>query len=909
MESHKLHLLPGYEADLTSTLDGSLKLYPSRWLAFRGTAPVDIAAVLTRLTSSPRYGLYGTITSPFSAVDVADLVQHTDLGDLVGVGDINLAQTETSGGQVYSEVFVQVDPENLPKQYLYLPDKPIPGGPGRRTTTIPDNETIINRLFGSQPQPTSNGWMEFNTIVILYNVYRKAESETLQDMILKRDFPMAIVELPEMQALRTTNNLGGVTTWSTKVLTRVTSKNSKLPANDGTAPGGDTDYHTLGRLLTEMGRLQKKMDQIVSSRVTDYSSFKAYLDKFRNEQSINVPYIVAGRWFVNGKDIGPVVDDLRLKNLVESYIEEHKESFRGPEGKPGADGKTPEFKISDNGELLYSYGDEWRSAGIFRSQRTTSETFITVKNLSKPVASGKPAKLILDIEAYKEWTLNTGGKEKEDIGETATIRLGDTTYTFTPSRQQRLELEIPFKTEYSGKSLDGTFTLGTFTQPISVTWKKAAVTKRKTVISVNSPSVNPFLVGEKGTVTFLVTAYDEVTYDSGVTQNEPMEGDPITYTTNTGSATLDTSVVTINTPVTIEIPYTASGGQKQPDKTVGVYRSGQALREVTLQWMKPETGEIVVENLRVEVEKPATVTAGQDYPVTFKVSGAAFDKWDDGTLTPKELTGKVVINGVKYPIVGNKVTVNIPYNKPGVTLQPTFEYFDRTMPVDPINLQWDAPKVVTTTPKVSVSIDRDTFEASENPATIRLRYVSKAVDTYDNGEEKERFEPTTFNISGAITDSFTSVSETGEKVLSVPRGDKITITSGDYSKEFALTWKNKTVTTSREELHLNYQNEYVLRAGETRINIPYVCKKITTYNDGSESVTHLSGKSITLSSEKWLRPYSLDEKEGTIEVDIARTLSSSREVIIGGDLTGKFQVRWLDATEVSHEDTIRMEII
>lgn len=902
MESHKLHLLPGYEADLTSTLDGSLKLYPSRWLAFRGTAPVDIAAVLSSLESSPRYGLYGTITSPFSAVDVADLVQHTDLGDLVGVGDINLAQTETSGGQVYSEVFVQVDPENLPKQYLYLPNKPIPGGPARRTTTIPDNETIINRLMGQQPQPTSNGWMEFNTIVILYNVYRKAESETLQDMILKRDFPMAIVELPEMQALRMTNNLGGVTTWSTKVLTRVTSKNSKLPAND-------TDIHTLGRLLTEMGRLQKKMDQIVSSRVTDYSSFKAYLDKFRNEQSINVPYIVAGRWFVNGKDIGPVVDDLRLKNVVEGYIEEHKEYFRGPEGKPGADGKTPEFKISDNGELLYSYGDEWRSAGIFRSQRTTSETFITVKNLSKPVASGKPAKLILDIEAYKEWILNTGGKEKEDIGDTATIRIGDTTYTFTPSRQQRLELEIPFKTEYSGKSLDGTFALGTFTQPISVTWKKAVVTKRKTVISVNSPSVNPFLVGEKGAVTFLVTAYDEVTYDSGVTQNEPMEGDPITYTTNTGSTTLDTSVVTINTPVTIEIPYTASGGQKQPDKTVGVYRSGQALREVTLQWMKPETGEIVVENLRVEVEKPATVTAGQDYPVTFKVSGVAFDKWDDGTLTPKELTGKVVINGVKYPIVGNKVTVNIPYNKSGVTIQPTFEYFDRTMPVDPITLQWDAPKVVSTTPKVSVSIDRDTFEASENPATIRLKYVSKAVDTYDNGEEKERFEPTTFNITGAITESFTSVSETGEKVLSVPRGDKITITSGEYSKEFVLAWKNKTVTTSREELRLNYQNEYVLRAGETRINIPYVCKKITSYNDGSESVTHLSGKSITLSSEKWLRPYSLDESAGTIEVDITRTLSSSREVIIGGDLTGKFQVRWLDATEVSHEDTIRMEMI
>lgn len=890
MESHKLHLLPGYEADLTSTLDGSLKLYPSRWLAFRGPG-VNITEVLSRLESSPRYGLYGTITSPFSTVDVADLVQHTDLGDLVGVGDINLAQTETSGSQVYSEVFVQVDPENLPKQYLYLPYKP-----------IADNETIINRLMGQQPQPTTNGWMEFNTIVILYNVYRKAESETLQDMLLKKDFPMAIIELPEMQALRTTNNLGGVTTWSTKVLTRVTGKNSKLPAND-------TDIHTLGRLLTEMGKLHRQLDQIVSSRVTDYGSFKAYLDKFRNEQSINVPYIVAGRWFVNGKDIGPVVDDLRLKNLVEHYIEEHKEAFRGPKGDPGKDGKTPEFKISDNGELLYSYGDEWRSAGIFRSQRTTSETFITVKNLSKPAASGKPAKLILDIEAYREWTLNTGGKEKEDIGETATIRLNDFEYTFTPLRQQRLELEIPFKTEYSGKSLDGTFTLGTFTQPISVTWKKATVTKRKTIISVNNPSVNPFLVGEKGAATFLVTAYDEVTYDSGVTQNEPMEGDPITYTTNTGSATLDTSVVTINTPVTIEIPYTASGGQKQPDKVVGIYRSGQALREVTLQWMQPETGEIVVENLRVEVEKPNTAVAGQDYPITFKVSGAAFDKWDDGTLTPKELTGNIVINGVKYPLINGKVTVNIPYNKSGVTLQPTLEYFDRTSPVDPITLQWDAPKVVSTTPKVSVTIDRDTFEASENPATIRLRYVSKVVETYDNGEEKERFEPTTFNITGAVMGNFTTVSETGEKELSVPRGDKIVVTSGEYSKEFVLTWKNKTVTSSREEINLNYRNEYVLRAGETRINIPYVCKKITSYNDGSESVTHATGKSITLSSEKWLRPYALDGQEGTIEVDITRTLSSEREVIIGGDLTGKFKVRWLDATEVSHEDTIRMEMI
>lgn len=891
MESHKLHLLPGYEADLTSTLDGSLKLYPSRWLAFRGSAPVNMTEILSRLESSPRYGLYGTITSPFSAVDVADLVQHTDLGDLVGVGDINLAQTEISGGQVYSEVFVQVDPENLPKQYLYLPDKP-----------LRDNETIINRLMGQQPQPTTNGWMEFNTIVILYNVYRKAESETLQDMLLKKDFPMAIIELPEMQTLRTTNNLGGVTTWSTKVLTRVTGQNSKLPTTD-------TDYHTLGRLLTEMGKLQKKMDQIVSSRVTDYGSFKAYLDKFRNEQSINVPYIVAGRWFVNGKDIGPVVDDLRLKNLVEGYIEEHKETFKGRPGDPGKDGKTPEFKISDTGELLYSYGDEWKSAGIFRPQRTTSETIIMVKNNSKPAASGKPAKLILEIEAYKEWTLNTGGKEKEDLGETATIRLGDFEYTFTPSRQQRLELEIPFKTEYSGKDLDGTFTLGTFTQPIKVAWKKATVTKRKIIVSVNNPSVNPFLVGEKGTVTFLVTAYDEVTYDSGVTQNEPMEGDPITYTTKDGSATLDTSVVTINTPVTIEIPYTASGGRKQPDKVVGVYRSGQTLREVTLQWMQPETGEIVVENLRVEVEKPNTVTAGKDYPVTFKVSGSAFDKWDDGTLTPKELTGNIVINGVKYPLVNGRTTVNIPYNKSGVNIQPTLEYFDKTTPVDPITLQWDAPRVVNTTPKISVTIDRDTFDASENPATVRLRYVSKVVETYDNGEEKERFKPTTFNITGALTTNFTTVSETGEKELSVPRGERITVTSGDYTKEFPLTWKDKTVTSSRDEISLNYQNEYVLRAGETRINIPYVCKKITSYNDGSEAVTHLAGKSITFSSEKWLRPYGLDSQEGTIEVDIARTLSSEREVIISGDLTGKFKVRWLDATEVSHEDTIRMEMI
>ena len=34
MESHKLHLLPGYEADLTSTLDGSLKLYPEPVVSF-----------------------------------------------------------------------------------------------------------------------------------------------------------------------------------------------------------------------------------------------------------------------------------------------------------------------------------------------------------------------------------------------------------------------------------------------------------------------------------------------------------------------------------------------------------------------------------------------------------------------------------------------------------------------------------------------------------------------------------------------------------------------------------------------------------------------------------------------------------------------------------------------------------
>ena len=449
MSTQIFHIFSNYENDLTRTLDGSYKLYPSRWIAFRG-GEVNLTEVQKRMEGNIRYGAYGEMTSPFSTTDVADLIQHTALGDVVAAGDITLQQSEVEAGIAYSEIFIHVDGEKLRRSYIYLPDEP-----------LRETDPIINELLGKpvqQPGVAENN-IEFDRIVVLYNLYRKAESETLEDMIVFRDYPLGLLELESTQTLYIDSKFGGGTSWSTRLMSRVATGRAHVETPS-------TDYHTLTRLLTEVGRSQSKMDEIVKTRIGHLDTFKSYMDRFRNEQSINVPYIIAGRWFVNGKDIGPVVEDYRLAALIKDYIKKHPDEFRGPKGDPGDNGESPELKLDEQGKLWTKLPseDRWRLLGVLRPTKV-GDPVLHSSFIYKPYTewTGNPFVLSYSLKVWKEWEMSDGSKTQEPIETTVNV---DGIVLRTGTHKTRIPAKMDTVTDHHE------FTVGAENHSFDVAWKK-----------------------------------------------------------------------------------------------------------------------------------------------------------------------------------------------------------------------------------------------------------------------------------------------------------------------------------------------------------------------------------------------------------------------------------------------------
>lgn len=449
MSTQIFHIFSNYENDLTRTLDGSYKLYPSRWIAFRG-GEVNLTEVQKRMEGNIRYGLYGEMTSPFSTTDVADLIQHTALGDVVAAGDITLQQSEVEAGIAYSEIFIHVDGEKLRRSYIYLPDEP-----------LRETDPIINELLGKpiqQPGVAENK-IEFDRIVVLYNLYRKAESETLEDMIVFRDYPLGLLELESTQTLYIDSKFGGGTSWSTRLMSRVATGRAHVETPS-------TDYHTLTRLLTEVGRSQSKMDEIVKTRIGHLDTFKSYMDRFRNEQSINVPYIIAGRWFVNGKDIGPVVEDYRLAALIKDYIKKHPDEFRGPKGDPGDPGESPELKLDEQGKLWTKLPkeDRWKLLGVLRPTKI-GDPVLHSSFIYKPYTewTGNPFVLSYSLKVWKEWEMSDGSKTQEPVETTVNV---DGIVLRTGTHKTRIPTKMDTTTDHHE------FTVGAESHSFDVSWKR-----------------------------------------------------------------------------------------------------------------------------------------------------------------------------------------------------------------------------------------------------------------------------------------------------------------------------------------------------------------------------------------------------------------------------------------------------
>lgn len=306
-----------YLNDLSTSLSGVYKIYPSRFALFidgklKNMPREDIQTSCNTTGDTRteiRSSIYNSISYPFGS-SLRPRKQVVDpFGTLVGVGDINFISSDIHDGEMMSEIFLQARPD-CALRWRYMcdgissPDHDIDRSIFTSEYRMADG--TVRSFEDVEENPFLSGgdggkFIEFDTIVIYYDIYKAGSPEPVA---VDMPYGVYILSSPDRIEVQTDDLYGGGTTWATRLTTRF-SGGAVRSAKEGITVSA-TDYDTLAETLTAFGDTMKTMDQMIGDRTTAIETIKAYLTEFRNERHVNVPYIVGDRWFVNGKDIGPM---------------------------------------------------------------------------------------------------------------------------------------------------------------------------------------------------------------------------------------------------------------------------------------------------------------------------------------------------------------------------------------------------------------------------------------------------------------------------------------------------------------------------------------------------------------------------------------------------------------------------
>lgn len=312
----KFYPLSQYTNDLAGTLNGLSHIYPSKfvtcWLANVNTIEADTTHISTELDTLRK----ATTTS--KGVPYADLRQFawgsiykllkttsTDDNDAPMVGDINFLSNEVVGGLMYSDIYVNISPQQGSKT---IPMQEQAGDDPRKTAFAVDPATgsiLVN--------DTTRKNLTFNAIILYYNLYQidpSSQSSATQRVCVDMPLGIYVPENPVTVQIEAEELFGQGTSWSTRICSRLASSAS-LASNPN--PARSSEYATLTKVLSEFCNISSVMDEILHKNNNTDSvglapqDIKAYLEEFRQENKVNVPYIKDNHWFVNGRDLGLAV--------------------------------------------------------------------------------------------------------------------------------------------------------------------------------------------------------------------------------------------------------------------------------------------------------------------------------------------------------------------------------------------------------------------------------------------------------------------------------------------------------------------------------------------------------------------------------------------------------------------------
>lgn len=207
-------------------------------------------------------------------------------------GDINFLSHDVYDGMIYSEIYLHISNEAGLSRYLI------------NNTNQAQNERVIEQASINVNTLPNNDKFSFQAVLVFYDIYKSGSEDPYAC-----DIPLGIYILMDesrniisQELLVQSDELfGSGTSWSTRICSRFVSS-----ATIGQNPKIGTtasDYSTMTRVLQEVGKAIETMEKNITSREEDMQNIKIYLDNFKNQQTINVPYILGDWWYVNGRPV------------------------------------------------------------------------------------------------------------------------------------------------------------------------------------------------------------------------------------------------------------------------------------------------------------------------------------------------------------------------------------------------------------------------------------------------------------------------------------------------------------------------------------------------------------------------------------------------------------------------------
>lgn len=312
----KFYPLSQYTNDLAGTLNGLTHIYPSKfvtcWFANADTIEADATYIseemdTIRKTTTTSKGVPYADLRQFAFGSIYKLLKTTQTNDMDApmIGDINFLSNEVVGGLMYSDIYVNISPQQGSKT---IPMQEQAGDNPRKTAFAVDPTTgsiLVNDSIRKI--------MTFNGIILYYNLYQidpSSQSASTQRVCVDMPLGIYIPESPVTIEIEAEELFGQGTSWSTRICSRLASSAS-LASNSN--PSRSSEYATLTKVLSEFGNISSVMDEILHNNHNTDSiglapqDIKAYLEEFRQENKVNVPYIKDNHWFVNGRDLGLAV--------------------------------------------------------------------------------------------------------------------------------------------------------------------------------------------------------------------------------------------------------------------------------------------------------------------------------------------------------------------------------------------------------------------------------------------------------------------------------------------------------------------------------------------------------------------------------------------------------------------------